>query len=62
MITITYDIDDIYAILSDCLNEYQIKALNDAISGFGYNMNTLDTMIYVWYGMDAECFIDLVIG
>lgn len=61
MITITYDIDDMYDIISDYLNEYQLQALNDAISGFGYNMNTLDTMIYVWFGMDAECFIDTVI-
>lgn len=56
------NVDDAYAIITDYLNEYQQHALNDAISAFGYNMNTLNSMLYVWFGMETEAFIDEMLG
>lgn len=52
------EFDNAANIVFDCLDEYQQKALNDAVSGFGYNQNTFDTMLYVWFGMTLEAFID----
>lgn len=54
-------IDDAYAFVTDYLNEYQTQALNDAISAFGYNMDTIDAMLYVWFGMETECFISEIL-
>jgi len=42
----------------DYLDEYQQKALNDAVNAFGYNQKTFDNMLYVWFGMTLESFID----
>ncbi len=61
MVTIEYTVQDYYDILCDCLNEYQLQALDDAISAFGFNMKTLDKMLCVWYGMETESFINTII-
>ena len=55
------EFDNAANIVFDYLDEYQQKALNDAISGFGYNQKTFDTMLYVWFGMELESFIDSVL-
>lgn len=55
----TWNEFDEYATMAfDYLDEYQQKALNDAISGFGYNENTFNMMLYVWFGMELQNFID----
>jgi hypothetical protein len=55
------EFDNDATMVFDYLDEYQQKALNDAVSGFGYNQNTFDTMLYVWFGMELEAFIDSVL-
>ena len=52
------EFDNDATMVFDYLNEYQQKALNDAISAFGYNQKTFDNMLYVWFGMTLESFID----
>lgn len=52
------EFDNDATMVFDYLNEYQQKALNDAVSAFGYNQKTFDNMLYVWFGMTLESFID----
>ena len=47
-----------YAIAYDYLDEYQQRAMDDAISAFGFNEKTVSGMIYVWFGMELESFVD----
>ena len=51
------EFDNDATMVFDYLNEYQQKALNDAITAFGYNQKTFDNMLYVWFGMTLESFI-----
>lgn len=51
------EFDNYATMVFDYLDEYQQKALNDAISAFGYNQKTFDNMLYVWFGMTLESFI-----
>lgn len=44
--------------IESMLSEYQYKCLLDCYSGFGYNEDTLNTMLYVWFGMESDAFID----
>ena len=46
----------------ECLDEYQQKAMNDAISAFGFNEKTVNAMLYVWFGMELEAFVDDVLN
>lgn len=55
------EFDNYATMVFDYLDEYQRKALNDAVSAFGYNEDTFNRMIYVWYGMELESFIDSVL-
>lgn len=55
------EFDNNYNIMLDYLSEYQIHAMNDAVSAFGYNEDTVNAMIYVWYGMTLDAFIDSVL-
>lgn len=55
------DFDNYATMIFDYLDEYQQKALNDAIKAFGYNQETFDNMLYVWFGMTLESFIDDVL-
>ena len=55
------EFDNNYNIMLDYLSEYQIRAMNDAVSAFGYNEDTVNSMIYVWYGMTLDAFIDNVL-
>jgi len=55
------EFDNDATMVFDYLNEYQQKALNDAVSAFGYNQKTFDNMLYVWFGMTLESFIDDVL-
>ena len=52
------EFDGNYNIMLDYLDEYQTRAMNDAVSAFGYNQDTVDAMIYVWFGMTLDAFID----
>ncbi len=56
------DIDKKMCILECLLTDYQIKALNDCLSGFGNNEDTINTMLYVWYGMEYDAFVDEMVG
>ena len=47
-----------YEIAQEVLTERDAHALNLAISGFGYNMDTMDTMLYTMLGMESECFVE----
>lgn len=62
MPTVIYTFDDYYDIVCEFLNDYQLQALNDTLSGFGCSVKTLDTMLYVWFGMETEAFIDEMVG
>lgn len=55
------DFNECADVVFDYLNEYQQMALNDAISAFGRNQKTFDNMLYVWFGMTLESFIDSVL-
>ncbi len=55
------EFDNDASMVFDYLNEYQQKALNDAVSAFGYNQKTFDNMLYVWFGVTLESFIDSVL-
>lgn len=55
------EFDNYASMVFDYLDEYQQKSLNDAVSAFGYNEDTFNRMIYVWYGMELESFIDSVL-
>lgn len=50
-----------YEIACDYLDEYQTQAMNDAISAFGFNETTINNMLYVWFGMELESFVDSVL-
>lgn len=51
-----------YSIAYDYLNEYQQHAMDDAISAFGFNEKTVSGMIYVWFGMELEAFVDDILN
>ena len=51
-----------YAVAYDCLDEYQQRAMDDAISAFGFNEKTVSGMLYVWFGMELEAFVDDVLN
>ena len=55
------DFNNDYEIAVDYLDEYQTKAMNDAISAFGFNEKTVSNMLYVWFGMELEAFVDSVL-
>lgn len=55
------EFDNDATMVFDYLDEYQQKAMNDAVSAFGYNQKTFDNMLYVWFGMTLEAFIDSVL-
>ena len=46
------------AIIDPLLTEYQYQCLYDCYDGFGFNEETLDTLLYVWFGMESDAFID----
>ena len=50
-----------YAIAYDYLDEYQQRAMDDAISAFGFNEDTVNAMIYVWFGMQLKAFVNYVL-
>lgn len=52
------EFDNDYNIMLDYLNEYQTRAMNDAVSAFGYNEDTVNSMLYVWFGMQLSAFVD----
>lgn len=55
------DFDNYATMVFDYLDEYQQKAMNDAIIAFGHNQKTFDAMLYVWFGMELEAFMDDVL-
>ena len=55
------DFNNDYQIAIDYLDEYQAQAMNDAISAFGFNETTVSNMLYVWFGMELEAFVDSVL-
>lgn len=52
------EFDNDYNIMLDYLDEYQTRAMNDAVSAFGYNEDTVNSMLYVWFGMQLSAFVD----
>ena len=52
------EFNELYNVAMDYLDEYQQHAMNDAISAFGFNPTTVDNMLYVWFGMCLESFVD----
>lgn len=56
------DINKKMAVLECWLTDYQIQALYDCLSGFGNNEDTINTMLYVWYGMEYDAFVDEMMG
>ncbi len=56
------EFDDNFNIMLDYLDKYQTRAMNDAISAFGYNEDTVSAMLYVWFGMELDAFIDDCLG
>lgn len=55
------DFDNDATMVFDYLDEYQQRALNDAVSAYGYNQKTFDNLLYVWFGMTLESFINSVL-
>lgn len=56
------EFDNDYNIMLDYLDEYQTRAMNDAVSAFGYNEKTVNGMLYVWFGMELQAFVDEMLG
>lgn len=58
----TWNDFEMYATLVfDYLDDMQQYAMNAAVSAFGYNQKTFDNMLYVWFGMTLEAFMDDVL-
>lgn len=56
------DVDKKIAVLECWLTDYQIQALHDCLSGFGNNDDVINTLLYVWYGMEYDAFVDEMVG
>lgn len=56
------EFNELYNVAMDYLDEYQQRAMNDAVNAFGFEPTTVDNMLVLWYGECLESFVDDCLG
>ena len=49
---------DVFNAIYEYLTDYEQKCILDVLTGFGRDYRQLDTMLYVWYGMNHSAFLN----